>query len=96
MLHRVALHPPMDLMQQPNEIEQLSSYILNSQHIAYSKQFSARQAPVRQTSIPINDDHKSVINNHENHKQIITNHNYIHNHNHSNLNKILLIFAIPK
>lgn len=83
MLHRVALHPPMDLMQQPNEIEQLSSYILNSQHIAYSKQFSARQAPVRQTSIPINDDHKSVINNHENHKQIITNHNYIHNHNHN-------------
>ncbi len=85
MLHRMPIHNKIDLVQHSNEMELLSGYIMNSQHIAYTKPQPIQQQQhmfVKQVSSHSGEEHPHSHDQH--HKKSADHHHPHHNHHHHN------------
>jgi len=109
-LHRMPILNKVDLVQHTNEMDQLSGFILNSQHIAYTKphiihqpQYHMQHTLLKQVPPHSGEDHtqihdmhhKKSSDHHHNHQNPHQHHNN-QNHNSQHSSKIYDQFFVLK
>lgn len=84
MLHRTPMLAPTDLIQHTSELEQLSNFITNSQHIAYTPKPKPQPKQIvysKQSSHNSQNDDHSHGHTHDNHKSNGAHNGHSNNHN---------------